>query len=213
MYSNISSNDDDLFSNKQEEKTNTSATSANTILDDLEAYLSKKNPNGLDSVIVRTKLAHTLYDTANNFIFSIDSYNRTIFNTLNLLTDNKFALNLYADVLEESLAKRLIVFDFLNSVTSSSANEKVISFLSKKLNINVDNFFFNTYVFSAMEMFQSIIDYNLDIYLKVCNLINRQPLNALLEKDSNLIDPLLLDTNAYIFNTFSSIRKSIGYEL
>jgi hypothetical protein len=108
MYSNISSNDDDLFSNSSEtpKKTNQSFDS---ILDDVEAYLNKKNPSGVESVIVRTKLAHTLYDTANNFIFSTDSYNRTIFNTLNLLTDNKFSVNLYADVLEESIARRLVV--------------------------------------------------------------------------------------------------------
>lgn len=208
MYSNISSNDDDLFSpSKSSSKVN---NHTDAMADDLENILKGTSAQDLNSTMFRTRLAHALYDTANGFIFGIDSFNRTVYNTLNFLTDNAFAYNLYADALEESISKRLVVFDFISSITNS-ANEKILAFLSQKTNAHLDSFFFNTYVASMLEMLDFSINYNLEIYKKICDHLKRQPISSLIERNVDGVDPLIMDSSNYIIKSFSSIRKSLGF--
>lgn len=208
MYSDISSNDDDLFApSKSSSKVN---NHSDALADDFENILKDTSAKDLNSTMFRTRLAHALYDTANSFVFGVDSFNRTVFNTLNFLTNNTFAYNLYADVLEESIAKRLVVFDFASSITNS-ANEKILAFLSQKTNAHLDSFFFNTYVSSMLEMLDFTIDYNLEIYKRVCAHLNREPIPALVDRNVDAVDPLIMDSSDYIIKSFSSIRKSMGF--
>lgn len=208
MYSDISSNDDDLFApSKSSSKAN---NHSDALVDDLENLLKDTSAKDLSSTMFRTRLAHAMYDTSNNFIFGIDSFNRTVYNTLNFLTNNTFAYNLYADVLEESIAKRIVVYDFASSVTNN-ANEKILSFLSQKTNAHLDTFFFNTYIGSMLEMLDFSINYNIDLYKSICNHLGRQPIAALIDRDVNAIDPIIMDSSDYIIRSFSSIRKSMGF--
>jgi len=208
MYSDISSNDDDLFdSSKSSSKT---SQHVNSLTDDLENLLKDTSSSSIDSTIVRARLAHALYDTANGFIFTVDSYNRTVFNTLNFLTNNKFANDLYADVLEESIAKRIVVFDFISSVTTT-ANEKILQFLSKATSAKIDSFFFNTYISSVLEMLDFSINYNIEIYLKICSVLNRQPISAVVERKVDDLDSKIMSSSEYIAESFANIRRSLGF--
>jgi hypothetical protein len=210
MYSGISSNDDDLFApSKSSSKAN---NHSEALVDDLENFLKNNSTKEVTSTMFRTRLAHAIYDTSNNFIFGVDAFNRTVYNTLNFLTNNGFAYNLYADVLEESIAKRIVVYDFASTMTDS-ANKKILAFLSQKTNANLDTFFFNTYVASMLEMLDFSINYNIELYKTLCNHLNRQPIAALIDRDVNAIDPLVMDSSNYIIKSFSSIRKSMGFDL
>jgi len=58
MYSDISSNDDDLFdSSKSSSKT---SQHVNSLTDDLENLLKDTSSSNIDSTIVRARLAHAL---------------------------------------------------------------------------------------------------------------------------------------------------------
>jgi len=208
MYSDISSNDDDLFdSSKSSSKT---SQHVNALTDDLENLLNDTNVSNLDSTIFRARLAHALYDTAHSFIFTADSYNRTVFNALNSLTNNKFASDLYADVLEESIAKRIVVFDFISSVTTT-ANEKILQFISQATSAKIDSFFFNTYVSSVLEMLDFSINYNIEIYLKICSVLNRQPISAVVERKVDDLDSKIMSSSEYIAENFAFIRRNLGF--
>lgn len=209
MHSDISSNDDDLFSPS---KSSSKKEHTNSLADDVERILKETSDGKIDSTLVRARLAHALYDTASNFVFNVDSHQRTLFNALNTLTNNTYAYNFYADVLEESIAKRMVVYDFLGSVKSSASNTKILSFLANKMDINVDSFFFNTYVHSMYEMLDFIINYNISLYLKICEYLNRTPVHSIVNRDVDSLDPKIMNSDDYIINSFSSIRKSFGYE-
>lgn len=210
MYSGISSNDDDLFA--PSETSSKKNSHSENIANDVENLLKDKSFDGIDATIIRARLANALYDTANRFIFDTDSFNKSVFNSLNALTNNMFAYQLYADVLEESLAKRIVVFDFATTL-SKSKNDKVLEFLAQKINVNLDEFFFNTYLNSLLDIMDETINYNIQIYLKVCAHLGKTPLSCIIDRDPDAIDPMILNSSEYIFSTFSSIRKSMGFDL
>lgn len=209
MYSDISSNDDDLFSPSQ---SSSKKDQASSLVNDVEKILKETSEGKIDATLVRAKLAHALYDTSNNFVFGIDSFQRTIFNVLNQLTNNAYAYNFYADVLEESIAKRIVIYDFLTSITKSASNDKILSFLADKMDVNIDSFFFNTYVYSMGEMLDFIINYNIEIYTKVCNQVGRSPIQSIVSRDVNALDPKLMNSDDFVISSFAAIRKSLGFE-
>ena len=209
MYSDISSNDDDLFSPS---KSSSKKEQTSSLANDVEKILKETSEGKIDATLVRAKLAHALYDTSNHFVFSVDSYQRTVFNVLNHLTNNTYAYNFYADVLEESIAKRIVIFDFLSSITKSASNEKILSFLADKMDINIDSFFFNTYVNSMGQMLDFIINYNIDIYVKICQHVGRPPVESIVSRNVDALDPKLMNSDEFIIGSFAAIRKSLGFE-
>lgn len=207
-YDNLSSNDDDLFSDD-----NVSTSSSETIdspinIDNLLSSLDV-NLEEIDSMIFRSKVVTSLIDSSNSFIYETNSYNRTIFNTLNSLTNGQFQYTLYAETLEESIYRRLVILEFLNSCTEQ-LDEKMLAFLSKVTNAKFDNRFINTYLVSMKNILSFSIDYNVSIYHKLCELVGRQPIEFNLDLNSDMVTSYL-GSSTYINNVFTNIKSSLGF--
>ena len=123
MHPNFSSNDDDLFAPTSEPtKKESSFVNREDIIDNL---IKNAYEGDMEATLIRAHLAHLIYDTASNFIFDVNSANRTVFNTLNSLTNNMFSYNVYIDVLEESISKRIVIYDFISTVGDAD-NQEII---------------------------------------------------------------------------------------
>ena len=215
MYSDfLSDNDDDLFEPKPQTPSkpkSPSTPSVDSVFKDVEHLLATEKQT-YDSVIFRSKLANTLYEACNDYINELNSYNRSIFDALNTLTQGTFKYQLYADTLEESIARRLIMREFIGSL-NKSADSNILSYLSTRMKINIDTQFFNTYVVSLLEMLEHAIDYNTSIYVKVCEKINRTPMPSILAKDTSQTDMLVSQSGSYINKNFAYIRQELGMDV
>lgn len=208
-FSNINDNDDDLFSDQP----SSTKRSTDSIIDDIQSLIEKTSTADLekiDSMIFRSKVAISLFDGSNSFIFGTTSYNRTIFNTLNYLTDNKFQYDLFADVLEESISRRIIILDFINVMISESDKELLNKF-SQILNVQIDNKFIITYFGSMRKLLSYAIAKNTSLYISICEKLERQPLSHIIsgQMDDDLNH--LLSSDSYINNVFTNIKKSFGH--
>ncbi|CAB4143789.1 hypothetical protein UFOVP784_240 [uncultured Caudovirales phage] len=214
MYSDfLSDNDDDLFESKPQTGSKPKSGSApltDSIFKDVENLLSIEKES--KSMVFKSKLANTLYETCNNYIFEVNSYNRSIFDALNIVTQGSFQYQLYADVLEESIARRLVMREFIGSL-HRAADTNILEFLSKRMNISIDSQFFTTYIVSMQEMMDHAIDYNIGIYIKVCEKIGRTPLSVILDKDTSQTDMIVSQSGSYINKSFAYIRHELGMDV
>ena len=215
MYSDfLSNNDDDLFDPKPQTTSKTSSSSGpsvDSVFKDVENLLSAEKQSS-NSLRFKSKLANTLYEACNDYINQLNSYNRSIFDTLNILTEGQFQYKLYADTLEESIARRLVMREFVGSLNQTSGTD-ILNYLSTKMKISIDTQFFNTYVVSLLEMLEHAIDYNIAIYIKVCERIDRTPMPAILSKDNSKTDMLVSQSGSYINKKFAYIRQEFGMDV
>lgn len=211
-YSAFSDNDDDLFSESNFSDTNSNRI--NTPNDEIKSLLEsidQKDLEKIDSMFFRSKVALTLFDGANSYVYdTFNSYNRSIFNTLNFLTNNQFQYNLYADVLEESITRRLIIKEFLEACVDNVDSE-FLSKLSKVMNITIDEKFLATYFESFLDMLNFVIDDNISLYVKVCQQVNREPMSAILNKKPDEDINTIVSSNTYMNNVFHNIKHSLGH--
>lgn len=206
-YDALSNNDDDLFSDNSSDNTNqtfTSDSGIDNLLNSLDINLEE-----VDSMLFRARIVTTLIDTANKFVYETNSYNRTIFNTLNSLTDGQFQYTLYAETLEEGIYRRLLVLDFLKSCTDEM-DEKILALISKATSSNLDSRFINTYIVSMKNILEYSIDYNISIYNKICEQINRSPISFDIDNNFDLMHTYINPTS-YINSVFTNIKKSLGF--
>lgn len=212
-FSSFSDNDDDLFDDSSSSNSffqNKPTLNSSEEIQSLIESIEKKDLENIDSMIFRSRVALTLLDSANSYIFENNSYNRSIFNTLNFLTDNKFQYHLYADVLEESLIRRFVIRDFLVACLDSDDSD-LLEKLSKVVNVNIDKRFLLTYFQSTLEVLDFAIDHNIALYTKVCENIGREPLSSILNKETNDIAIAITSSNGYINNIFRNIKNSLGF--
>lgn len=207
-FSNVSDNDDDLFSSQNSPKRD-----VNPVFDDIQTLIentSSADLEKIDSMFFRSKVALSLFDGANSFIFDNNSYNRSIFNTLNSLTDNKFQYHLYADILEESIFRRIIIHDFVATMIDE-AKPKLLENLSKAVKVDIDDKFIATYFKSMRRILDFSIDRSIAIYTSVCEHINRPPLQTIVQRNMEETARHLLSSDSYINNVFHNIKASFGY--
>jgi len=214
-FNHLSDNDDDLFSEtssippsiKLPNTNNPSATS----LDDFRSIIENADidEEKIGSMLMRSKLALTLYESANSFIFQTNAYGRTTFNTLNSLTDGMFQYNLYADILEESIFRRMLILDFVNAITEQS-DEDIFKKISEIFKIEMDERFVSTYFHSMRKILTFVIVDSIELYKKICAQSNREPSAALIEQNTNVAKDYL-SSDLYINSIFANIRKSNGH--
>jgi hypothetical protein len=209
-YDNLSNNDDDLFAESTSSSTisNENISSSELNIDNLLSSLDV-NLDNIDSMLFRARIVTTLIDTSNKFIYETNSYNRSIFNTLNSLTNGEFQYTLYAETLEESIFRRVLILEFLNSCTDQM-DEKILSLLSKATNTTIDSKFINTYIVAMKNILVFSIDYNISVYHTLCEKINRQPIDFDIELNSHIVESYI-NSSSYINSVFTNIRKSLGF--
>jgi hypothetical protein len=212
MYNDfLSQNDDDLFSNINSSDKQ-SSKQADNVFKEIEELLSKTSEKDFfNEVELRSKLVNSFNDSANRYIFSTDSFNRSLFDQLNILTNGLFTYRVYADLLEESLVKRLVIFNFLKLVASST-DDRLMNFITKKMRITFDEHFVKTYINSAQELLDYAIRYNIEIYTNVCQKIQRTPQQALLDRRVDDVDLSLVHSDQYINKYFSVLRTEMGFD-
>lgn len=221
--SHYSDNDDDLFQEPSSQPNtpsfhNVFSNSNFTKDEELESLIestkdyAKNKGVGSNSFMLRTGVITSFYEVTNRFVFETDSLNRSIFNALNTLSDGKYASDLYADVLEESIAKRFSIIEFLNAMIHAD-NTKSFELAAKHLNINLDDSFVRIYFGSMHKLMTHTINRNIDVYQKLCEQINRVPMKAIIDKEYSGIDARAFSSNAYINQSFQSIRESLGFKI
>lgn len=204
-YDEISSNDDDLFNEIPSSSFKSQAEeNIDTLLNSLNI-----DTDQVDAILFRAKVVTSLLDSSHSFIYETNSYNRAIFNTLNSLTNGQFQYNLYAETLEETIFRRLIILEFLDSCTDKM-DENILSFISKVTKTTIDSRFINTYFNALKNILQFSIDYNVSLYHELCQSINRHPIDFDVNLDSDVVSSYI-SSNSYINNVFTNIRKSLGF--
>jgi hypothetical protein len=213
-FNHLSDNDDDLFSETSSippsiKLPNTSTTASS--LDDFRSIIESADidEEKIGSMLMRSKLALTLYESANTFIFQTNAYARTTFNTLNSLTDGNFQYNLYCDILEESIFRRMLIIDFVNAITEQT-DEDIFKKISEIFKIEMDERFVSTYFHSMRKILNFVIIDSIELYKKVCSLCNREPSSALIEQHTGSARDYL-SSDTYINSIFANIRKSNGH--
>lgn len=214
-YSSFSDNDDDLFNDDVSLSSfaSNSKSSISSSSDDFKKLIEsidKQELDKIDHMFFRSKVALTLIDGANSYIFDNNSYDRTIFNTLNFLTNNQFQYDLFADVLEESILRRMIIKDFLLACVDNT-NDDFLKKLSKLVDFEIDAKFLNTYFYSFLEILTFAINDNIELYQKVCAHLNRQPLSSIVDGTFNENSPTLIGANNYMNSIFDNIKHSFGH--
>ena len=219
--SHYSDNDDDLFQepspqspsfhNVFSNSTFTKDEELGSLIESTKDYAKNKGI-GSNIFMLRTGIITSFYEVTNRFVFETDSLSRSIFNALNTLSNGKYASDLYADVLEESIAKRFSIIEFLNTIIHAD-NTKSFELAAKHLNITLDDSFIRIYFGSMLKLMNHAIDRNIDIYQKLCEQINRVPMKAIIDKDHSSIDIRSFSSNAYINQSFQSIRESLGFKI
>jgi hypothetical protein len=208
-YSSFSDNDDDLFSDSPSSTKSYSSNPTDEIQSLIDS-IDSKDIDHIDSMLFRSKVALTLLDGSNSFIFEINSYNRTIFNTLNSLTNNLFQYQVYAETLEESIVRRLIIRDFLLACVDET-DDKFLQKLSEVVEVNIDKKFLVTYFESILDVMNFVIDDNIELYKKVCFEAKREPMLSVIEKDVNQVAENMISSSSYINNIFKNIKHSLGH--
>jgi hypothetical protein len=212
-FNHLSDNDDDLFSETSSipPSNKSSNTSSNSSFDDFRSIIENTDidEEKIGSMLMRSKLALTLYESANTFIYEANSYGRTNFNTLNSLTDGMFQYNLYCDVLEESIFRRMLILDFVNAITEQS-DDDIFKKISELFKIEMDQRFVSTYFHSMRKILNFVILDNIDLYKKICVQCNREPSLALIEQQTDAVKDYL-SSDLYINRIFANIRKSNGH--
>lgn len=212
MYNEfLSGNDDDLFQKPSNPKPD-SSSNFDSLIKELEDSLKLDKDQFYTDVNFKSKLFNALVDSTNVYINNITSFDRTTFDTLNTLTNGLYSRQLYANVLEEAIARKLLIHDFL-TVFVSNKNDKIIKFLSQKMNVNIDSRFYEIYVSSMLEMLDTIINYNISMYVSLCEKINKTPIQNILDRDINDIDFAIFSSDTYINTHFSVIRSEMGFEV
>jgi hypothetical protein len=221
--SHFSDNDDDLF---QEPSPQTQSPSFHNVFsnstftkdEELESLIestkdyAKNKGVGSGGFMLRTGIITSFYEVTNRFVFETDSLSRSIFNALNTLSDGKYSKDLYADTLEESIAKRFSIIEFLNAIMQAD-NTKSFELAAKHLNITLDDSFIRVYFGSMHKILNHAINRNIDIYQKLCEQINRVPMKAIVDRDYSNLDVRSFSSNAYINQSFQSIRESLGFKV
>jgi hypothetical protein len=210
MDHQIFDNDDDLFSDHSSQKqNNNSSTDFDSFIEQTKEIIDSKNMSTTQFVI-RTGMMTAFYELCNNFIFENESFGRTLFSTINRITDNQFQFELYADVLEESILKRFSIKQFLESVLS----EETISTIennSFELKIEIDKLYMNNYFGSMLKIMNHSIERNIQIYEKLCLTINRTPIKQIVDRDYYFVDSFSFNVKDQINSSFSSIKQSLGF--
>ena len=219
----FSDNDDDLF---QEPSSQTQSPSFHSVFsnstfakdEELESLIEstkdyvKNKEVGFGGFMLRTGIITSFYEVTNRFVFETDSLGRSIFKALDTLSNGKYSKDLYADTLEESIAKRFAIIEFLNAMIESD-NKKSFELAAKHLNITLDDSFIRIYFGSMRKVLTHAINRNIDIYQKLCEQINRVPMKAIVDKDYSNLDVRAFSSNSYINQSFQSIRESLGFKV
>lgn len=224
--SNFYDNDDDLFedttsspppsafhnvfSHSSDNTDNEKDQEFDSLIESTKDYYKSKQI-GSDSFLLRTGIITSFYEVSNRYVYETDSLGRSVFSKLNELTNGLYGKELYANVLEETIIKRLSILDFLNSILSSD-NTKSFKLAAKHLKIEIDDSFLRIYFGSLSKVMAHAIDRNIDIYQKLCEQINRVPMKAVVDKDIDMIDIQMFSSNSYINRSFESIRDSLGFK-
>lgn len=208
-FSPFSDNDDDLFS----ESTTSSFEQSfpqdiQSLIDNTDKDKPKDDTEYFSSILSNGNLIINLLDSSNTFLFQTTSHTRTIFNTLNYLTDNKFQYDLYADILEESLFRKFLIFDFL-TVCLNQVDENDYNILNQLTSLNINRQFVLTYFQSYHNMLNHSINYNINLYTKVCSVINRSPVDTVINRTIDSDQFALISSNTYINNVFSNIKNTL----
>lgn len=208
-FNNLSDNDDDLFEDSPQVTSN--PINENSILNDFRSIIENTDidVDKIGSMLMRSKLALTLYESAHTFIFDTSSYARTSFNTLNALTDGQFQYNLYCDILEESIFRRIIILDFVNAISQEN-DKKIFDKIAEVFKIDMDQKFIFTYFYSMQKILAFVIEDNIELYKKVCAQCKREPALAILEKSLEQAR-FYIAPEVHINNVFSNIRKSLDH--
>jgi len=222
MYNNfISSNDDDLFNKEEKPRDNSSTINS---LSDLSKNLEdafEKDTSYFAAIKFKNKIFSSLVSSANQYVNDICAQNRTIFDIMNKLTNGEFGKTMYADVLEETIVRKLIIHSFFSEIYSlknkdlgelSSEIVEGIKF-NKFINIICSDDFFQTYILSMTEMLDHSIAYNIDTYIRLCESINRTPIEDIVNRNimsSNDFSALMHFDN-YLDKQFSAIRIQLGF--
>jgi hypothetical protein len=210
MSFNINDNDDDLFNDQPSKPSDSNYSDVQALINSIPEDESET----IDAIVNRSRMSLALYHGAHSFIYNTSSYNRSIFNTLNQLTDGMFQYQLYADILEESITRRIIILDFVNTIANAHSeeyDEKALKLIGKALKTNIDDRFIRTYFVSFHRLLVSAIDYNVEIYKAVCAHINREPSQFVLDKTTSDLSIMTLSSDSYINSIFANMRNSFGF--
>lgn len=210
-YSSFSDNDDDLFNDAPPSSSTNFSTRTPDDIQSLLESVDGKDLSSVSSMLFRSKVALTLFDSANSYVYDSNAYNRTIFNTLNYLTNNEFQYHLYADVLEETIVRRVIIRDFLSACVNQTSDD-LLRKLAQIVNVDMDKKFIVTYFESSLGIMNFAIQQNIELYTKVCAHVNREPFSFVIDNNIDSEDVMtLVSPNSYINNVFSNIKNSFGY--
>lgn len=215
MINDFYENDDDLFS-EPSSNADTNTTSSSSVNNDIDSFLEQTKDyisskgNDITQFAIRTGMITTFYEVSNNFIFNVDTLNRSIISSFNRITNGQFEKELYADVLEESILKRFAIQQFLTSILSEEAIPNIVV-NSSKFKIDIDESYLKSYFGSMNRIMLHAINRNIDIYEKLCVQIDRVPMKAIIDRDVDSIDISIFSPSNYITTSFNSIKESLGF--
>lgn len=212
-FNHLSDNDDDLFNETSSipSSPKSSASSTSSSFDDFRSIIENTDidEEKIGSMLMRSKLALTLYESANTFIYSTTTYTRTTFNTLNSLTDGKFQYNLYCDTLEESIFRRFLILDFVNILVEQS-DQDIFLKMSEIFKMHIDQKFISTYFVSMQKIMNFVIADSIELYKKLCAECGREPASAILDQRSEEAKDYL-SADLYINKIFKNIKNNAGH--
>lgn len=210
MSINFNDNDDDLFSDKQPEMADVGHEDIDALIQRAKKDITLKGFKA-DSFLIRTGIITSFYEVCYRFVLESNHLNRSVFDTLNKLTDNEFEKVYYADTLEESISRRFSVQSFLESFLYNEDKEWM-NFAPEALGIEIDDTYLRVYFGTLHKMMAHTIDYSIDIYSKLCEQINRVPMKSIIDKDVQIEDFSLLSIDSVIAQKFSNIKSSLGFK-
>lgn len=208
----ISQSDDDLFESTSKPVRQETSAPTEELLKGIEELLSKDSQqNYVSHLHLQSRLINSINDSANRYVhMNENAFERSIFDQLNLLTNGAFAYRVYADVLEESIIKRMVVFDFLKIV--ASLDEEFKNVLNDDLKKIFNEHMIRTYIVSMQELLDYAIRYQIDVYKAVCQKIERTPQKFVVDRDIESVDLNILNYENYLSKYFSILRLEMGFE-
>jgi hypothetical protein len=214
MYNQFhSSNDDDLFGETAKQKDKKQIPNPGFFGDEeFEKLLaeSQESPS-FSEIRVKSRIVNSITSSSAEFINSLESGHRSVFDALNQLTNGDFAKRIYADALEDAIVRRMVVLHFLNDLDELKENHLLME-ASKKLNLNIDSHFFKIHISSLAEMISFSIEYNVSIYVTLCEQIGRTPIQSIVERSPQIADHAVMNYNHYILKHFEAIRLELGLD-
>jgi hypothetical protein len=204
-YSSFSDNDDDLFAEPSSSNQSSFPQDIQSLLENVDSNISTDK---ISSILSNSNLVINLLDSSNSFVFQTTSHTRTTFNTLNYLTNNRFQYDMYADILEESLFRKFLILDFLH-VCLKQVDESDYNLFNEITSLNIDRQFILTYFKSYYNLLDHSIEYNINLYKKLCALIDRAPLENIVDRNLNSDYFSLISSNSYINDVFSNIKNTL----